>query len=87
MIPPVTPFSEQDALRWPPSPRASFPAALAAPSSPPPAAAWARSSPATSKTKVEEIAGVRQADIEVVFDPQWDQNMMIEAARLQLGLF
>ncbi len=39
------------------------------------------------KTKVEEIAGVRQADVEVVFDPQWDQNMMTEAARLQLGLF
>ncbi len=39
------------------------------------------------KTKVEEIAGVRQADVEVVFDPQWNQNMMTEAARLQLGLF
>jgi probable FeS assembly SUF system protein SufT len=38
------------------------------------------------KTKVEEIAGVRQADVEVVFDPQWSQNMMTEAARLQLGL-
>jgi len=39
------------------------------------------------KHKVEEIAGVRQADVEVVFDPQWNQNMMTEAARLQLGLF
>jgi probable FeS assembly SUF system protein SufT len=39
------------------------------------------------KRKVEEIAGVREAQVEVVFDPQWNQNMMTEAARLQLGLF
>jgi probable FeS assembly SUF system protein SufT len=39
------------------------------------------------KRKVEEIAGVREAHVEVVFDPQWNQNMMTEAARLQLGLF
>jgi probable FeS assembly SUF system protein SufT len=39
------------------------------------------------KRKVEEIAGVRETDVEVVFDPQWNQNMMTEAARLQLGLF
>jgi len=39
------------------------------------------------KTKVESIPGVKQADIEVVWDPQWNQNMMSEAARLQLGFF
>ncbi|HET7177331.1 MAG TPA: putative Fe-S cluster assembly protein SufT [Solirubrobacterales bacterium] len=39
------------------------------------------------KRKVEEIAGVREVQVEVVFDPQWNQNMMTEAARLQLGLF
>ncbi len=39
------------------------------------------------KTKVESIPGVEQADIEVVWDPQWNQNMMSEAARLQLGFF
>ena len=39
------------------------------------------------KQKVEAIAGVRAAEVEVVFDPQWNQNMMTEAARLQLGLF
>ncbi len=39
------------------------------------------------KTKVESIPGVRQADIEVVWDPQWNPNMMTEAARLQLGFF
>jgi len=39
------------------------------------------------KTKVESIPGVEQADIEVVWDPQWNQNMMSEAAKLQLGFF
>ena len=39
------------------------------------------------KTKVESIPGVKEADIEVVWDPQWNQNMMSEAARLQLGFF
>jgi probable FeS assembly SUF system protein SufT len=39
------------------------------------------------KTKVETIPGVELAEIEVVWDPQWNQNMMTEAARLQLGLF
>jgi len=39
------------------------------------------------KERVEKIAGVEQADVEVVFDPQWDQAMMSEAARLELGLF
>ena len=39
------------------------------------------------KQKVESLPGVEEADIEIVFDPQWNQNMMSEAARLQLGLF
>ena len=39
------------------------------------------------KDKIEALPGVDQADVEVVFDPQWNQNMMTEAARLQLGLF
>jgi probable FeS assembly SUF system protein SufT len=39
------------------------------------------------KTKVESIPGVKEADVEVVWDPQWNQNMMTEAARLQLGFF
>jgi metal-sulfur cluster biosynthetic enzyme len=32
------------------------------------------------------IPGVADADVEVVFDPQWSMDMMSEAARLQLGL-
>ncbi len=38
------------------------------------------------KRRVEELAGVGEADIEIVFDPQWSMEMMTEAARLQLGM-
>ncbi|MDH3746014.1 MAG: putative Fe-S cluster assembly protein SufT [Acidobacteriota bacterium] len=37
------------------------------------------------KTRIEELDGVAEADIDVVFDPPWGPNMMTEAARLQLG--
>lgn len=39
------------------------------------------------KSKVESLPGVKEADVEVVFDPQWDRSMMSEAARLQLGMY
>lgn len=39
------------------------------------------------KEKVEALPGVAQADVEIVFDPPWNQAMMTEAARLELGLF
>jgi probable FeS assembly SUF system protein SufT len=32
------------------------------------------------------VPGVRQADVELVFDPPWDPSRMSEAARLQLGM-
>jgi probable FeS assembly SUF system protein SufT len=38
------------------------------------------------KMKVENLPGVANADVEVVFDPVWDRSMMSEAARLQLGM-
>jgi probable FeS assembly SUF system protein SufT len=38
------------------------------------------------KHKIESLAGVRTADVEVVFDPVWDRSMMSEAAKLQLGM-
>jgi len=38
------------------------------------------------KNKVESIPGVKQAEVEVVFDPVWDRSMMSEAAKLQLGM-
>ena len=39
------------------------------------------------KTKVETLPGVKNAEVEVVFDPVWDRSMMSEAAKLQLGLY
>jgi probable FeS assembly SUF system protein SufT len=39
------------------------------------------------KTKVEALPEIERADVEVVFDPPWNQNMMSEVARLELGLF
>lgn len=38
------------------------------------------------KSKIEAIPTVRNAEVEVVFDPVWDRSMMSEAARLQLGM-
>ena len=38
------------------------------------------------KSKIEAIPGIRNAEVEVVFDPVWDRSMMSEAARLQLGM-
>ena len=37
------------------------------------------------RRKLETMGDVRQADIELVFDPPWNPDMMTEAARLQLG--
>ncbi len=39
------------------------------------------------KERVAGLPGVEQVDVEIVFDPPWDQNMMSEAARLELGFF
>jgi probable FeS assembly SUF system protein SufT len=39
------------------------------------------------KEKVERIPTVREADVELTFDPPWNQSMMSEAARLQTGMF
>ena len=38
------------------------------------------------KQKIEGLAGVRSAEVEVVFDPMWDRSMMSDAAKLQLGM-
>lgn len=37
------------------------------------------------KKRIEDLSGVRKAHVEIVFDPPWNQHMMTEAARLQLG--
>jgi probable FeS assembly SUF system protein SufT len=38
------------------------------------------------RQKLLAIPGVKEADVQVVLDPPWDQSMMSDAARLQLGL-
>jgi probable FeS assembly SUF system protein SufT len=38
------------------------------------------------KEKVELIPTVREAKVELVFDPPWNQSMMSDAARLQTGM-
>lgn len=47
----------------------------------------AGSLPLEVKQKVEAVAGVTAADVELVWDPAWNPSMMSEAARLQLGMF
>lgn len=39
------------------------------------------------RTKVERVPTVLEADVELVFDPPWNQTMMSEAARLETGMF
>lgn len=39
------------------------------------------------KEKVEIIPTVTACDVELVFDPPWNQSMMSETARLQTGMF
>ncbi len=36
-------------------------------------------------TRIEELPDVERANVEIVLDPPWNQNMMTEAAKLQLG--
>jgi probable FeS assembly SUF system protein SufT len=38
------------------------------------------------QTKVAAIPSVGEVDVEVVFDPPWNQSMMSEAAKLELGM-
>jgi FeS assembly SUF system protein len=43
--------------------------------------------PGEVRDRVESVAGVASAEVEVVWDPVWNPSMMSEAARLQLGMF
>jgi probable FeS assembly SUF system protein SufT len=38
------------------------------------------------KQKVNGVPGVGDVKLELVWDPPWDQSMISEAARLQMGL-
>ena len=39
-----------------------------------------------AKEKVLAVPGVVDANIELVFDPPWDQSMMSDVAKLELGI-
>ncbi len=38
------------------------------------------------RTKLEGIEGVAAVNVNVVFEPEWSQDMMTEEAKLELGL-
>jgi probable FeS assembly SUF system protein SufT len=38
------------------------------------------------RTKLERVPTVAEADVELVFDPPWNQTMMSDAARLETGM-
>lgn len=38
------------------------------------------------RQKVRSIDGVRNAQINIVFEPEWNKDMMSEEAKLELGL-
>lgn len=37
------------------------------------------------RTKVEGVEGVKSANVNLVFEPAWDQSMMSDEARVELG--
>jgi probable FeS assembly SUF system protein SufT len=39
------------------------------------------------QNKLLSIEGIDEANVELVWEPQWNQGMMSDAARLQLGLY
>ncbi len=38
------------------------------------------------RTKIESIDGVKGVEVNLVFEPEWNQDMMTEEAKLELGL-
>ena len=37
------------------------------------------------RQKVEGVTGITSANVQLVFEPEWDQSMMSEEARVELG--
>lgn len=42
---------------------------------------------AEAQSRVQSIPEVENVDVEMVFEPPWDQSMMSDVAKLQLGMF
>jgi FeS assembly SUF system protein len=47
----------------------------------------AGSLPGEVASRVESVPEVKEAEVELVWEPPWDKSMMSEVAQLQLGLF
>lgn len=52
-----------------------------------PACPVAQSLPLEVESKVREVPGVTDVDLEVVWDPPWTPDKMSEAAKLELGFW
>ncbi len=52
-----------------------------------PACPVAGTLPGEVEAKVRAVPGVREARVELTWDPPWGPERMSEAARLQLGIF
>lgn len=37
------------------------------------------------RQKLEAVPGLEKVDVQLVFEPEWDKDMMTEEARLELG--
>jgi FeS assembly SUF system protein len=46
----------------------------------------AESMPQDVKNKVAAVKGVKSAEVELTFEPPWEQSMMSELAKLELGM-
>lgn len=46
----------------------------------------AESLPAEVREKVSSLEKVKAFDLDIVFDPTWDQSMMSEEAQIELGM-
>ena len=38
------------------------------------------------RSKIELLPAIDEADVDLVFDPPWNQSMMSDAARLETGM-
>lgn len=38
------------------------------------------------RQKVESVEGVKSVNVQLVFEPEWDQSMMSDEAKLKLGM-
>lgn len=46
----------------------------------------AESLPQEVKEKIEKIEGIKEAEVEITFDPPWSRDLMSEEAKLELGM-